>query len=252
MSRVFDKSNSQNLYANSAPATDYPLTIAAWALYSVAPNSFARDVIAALSVAADGYDRHQICFYNVSGTINMDAFTTTNYDATASARVTGVSLSQDVWYHCCGVFSASNSRAGFVNGGNKATDSTDLSPSTLDRISLGAKINSGGTSAYMSGMIAEFAVWNVALTDDEVAKLALGWRPSRIRPASLVWYNPLVRGLQEVVGGVSLTESASAPTVGAHPRVFYPMPTYVGLGTGGGGGGLSVPVAMHHYREMRA
>lgn len=53
----------------------------------------------------------------------------------------------------------------------------------------------GGPSEYVSGVIADAAVWTAALTAGEIAGLARGARPFQIRRGSLVSYYPLT-GIQ--------------------------------------------------------
>jgi hypothetical protein len=62
------------------------------------------------------------------------------------------------------------------------------------------------------------AVWNAALTDAEVAILATGFSPKKVRPQSLVFYAPLVREVRDLVGGVALSDTGT--TVADHPRTY--------------------------------
>ena len=62
-------------------------------------------------------------------------------------------------------------------------------------------------------------MWNAALTDAEIASLAKGYKPTRIRPQSLVFYAPLIRDLQDTRGSLAITNNNSA-TVANHPRVY--------------------------------
>ncbi len=71
----------------------------------------------------------------------------------------------------------------------------------------------------MTGQIAEVGIWNVALTDAEIASLADGMTCDKVRPQSLVFYAPLVRDLQDVRGGLTITNNNTA-TVANHPRVY--------------------------------
>lgn len=73
----------------------------------------------------------------------------------------------------------------------------------------------------MSGLIAEAAIWNAALTDAEVAVLAAGYSPLLVRSQSLVFYIPLVREILDVVGGVTITNN-NGSTVGDHCRIILP------------------------------
>ena len=71
----------------------------------------------------------------------------------------------------------------------------------------------------MNGDIAEVGIWNIALTADEIASLAKGITCDKIRPQSLVFYAPLVRNLQDVKGGLTITNNNGA-TVSNHPKVY--------------------------------
>ena len=71
----------------------------------------------------------------------------------------------------------------------------------------------------MVGRIAEVGLWNAALTASEIASLADGMTCDKVRPQSLVFYAPLIRDLQDLRGGLSITNNNTA-TVANHPRVY--------------------------------
>ncbi|KKK59939.1 hypothetical protein LCGC14_3029330, partial [marine sediment metagenome] len=74
--------------------------------------------------------------------------------------------------------------------------------------------------SYMDESIAEVAIWNVALSNAEVALLAKGFSPLLIKPESLVSYWPLVRDDDnDWIGGFDLT-AFNTPTVSDHPPVI--------------------------------
>ena len=77
----------------------------------------------------------------------------------------------------------------------------------------------GGLIFFADARIAECGIWNAALTAAEIASLAKGMTPDKIRPQSLVFYAPLVRNLQDVKGGLAITNN-NAATVAAHPRIY--------------------------------
>jgi len=56
------------------------------------------------------------------------------------------------------------------------------------------------------------------LTGSEIASLAKGISPRRIRPGSLRFYAPLVREAIDIVGGVALTVNGAVAA--DHPRIF--------------------------------
>jgi len=136
---------------------------------------------------------------------------------TYRSAATSLGYSAGTWQHACGVFTSTISRAAFLNGGSKGTDTVSINPAAsaldLTRIIGGA-----------SGNIAEAAIWNIALSDAEVAILAKPTSPLLIRPESLVFYNPLIRDWgHDWIGGLAFSiTGAPDPTITNHPRVFYP------------------------------
>jgi hypothetical protein len=84
---------------------------------------------------------------------------------------------------------------------------------------VGARTSAGSLGQYHDGQIAEVGIWNAALTADEIASLADGMTCDKVRPQSLVFYAPLVRELQDVKGGLTITNNNTA-TVANHPRVY--------------------------------
>jgi hypothetical protein len=94
-----------------------------------------------------------------------------------------------------------------------------VSPGTPDGLNIGAGQYNNATSTYQNGEVAGMAVWNAALTTQELDSLAKGFKPTRIRPQSLVFYAPLIRDLQDTRGGLALTNN-NAATVAVHPRVY--------------------------------
>lgn len=116
-----------------------------------------------------------------------------------------------------GVFTSSAISA-FTNGTGKATTSSPGFPN-VNAVAIAQIIQSGNPTNILSGQIAEAAIWNVALTDAEIASLAAGFTPDQIRPQSLQFYAPLVRDLVDVRGGRTITNVNSA-TVATHPRII--------------------------------
>ena len=98
-------------------------------------------------------------------------------------------------------------------------DTTDLTPTGINELLIGARRFSGAVGLYFDGSIAEAAIWNAALTDDEILSLAKGFTPDQIRPQNLVFYAPLIRELQDLRGGLTITNNNGA-TVSNHPRVI--------------------------------
>lgn len=86
---------------------------------------------------------------------------------------------------------------------------------------LSSSLDGGNPSNnFSNGEAAEYAYWKAALSASEMASLAKGFRPSRVRPQSLAFYAPCVRGLQDVRGGLTLVKQAGTDVPSAHPRVY--------------------------------
>jgi hypothetical protein len=108
----------------------------------------------------------------------------------------------------------------FLNGTGKNTIlNSSVFPTSINRIGIGSLRYSGVQYNFLNGSVAEAAIWNVALTDAEIASLNAGFTPDQIRPQSLQFYAPLVRNLQDQRGGISITNNSTA-TVAAHPRIY--------------------------------
>jgi hypothetical protein len=115
------------------------------------------------------------------------------------------------------VFTPSTSLEVFLNGSSQATNTTSIPASIFN--STSPLTISFMPTVYFPGLIAEVGIWNAALTAAEIASLAKGMTCDKVRPQSLVFYAPLVRDLQDVRGGLTITNN-NAATVATHPRVY--------------------------------
>jgi hypothetical protein len=109
--------------------------------------------------------------------------------------------------------SGNSTRTVYLNAANNATVTGTRTPTGLNRTTI---IPTSTNAATLDG--ADVAIWNVVLNIEEIESLAKGFKPHRIRPQSLVFYAPLVRELQDIKGGVTITNNG--PTVTDHPRVY--------------------------------
>lgn len=120
------------------------------------------------------------------------------------------------FYAATAVFTSTTSRQGFLDTLSSAVQTNSRAPTGMTRLSIGQRYST--IVAY--GQSAEVAVWNAALTTPEIASLQKGFSPRRIRPQSLVFYAPLLRNVQELRQGFTLTPGGTTPTVATHPRVY--------------------------------
>jgi hypothetical protein len=213
MAYDFVAASSQYLTTTLATAIDYPFTLAA--KFSTANLSSTMLVLSVNNITTvarhlmylDGsLDKATVASIGSSGP-SVEVATTTTYAASTD-------------YAIAAILNANNSRSIYLDGAGKATgtNSPGTQPPAMSAIGIGARFaTSWGT--FMDGQIAEAAIWNAALTDAEVESLAKGFKPTRIRPQSLVFYAPLIRNLQDTRGALAITNNNSA-TVAEHPRVY--------------------------------
>jgi hypothetical protein len=215
MAYLFTNASSQYLSAASAPVTVEPLTIALW--YRLASTPTNRMAFALARSTGQGAFR-----INVTGTTMLAQRVDDGGTPNASSSTT-VANTVGTWYHAAGVFLGSGSNVtGYINGvaGTPATN-TGSTLSTLDRIVIGARLSAGTPGLYFDGDIAEVGVWNGALTADEIAGLAKGFRCRMIRPQSLRFDLRMIRDLQDLSQARAMTNTNGA-TVSTHPRIIYP------------------------------
>jgi hypothetical protein len=211
MARDFNGTN-QYLSTASGPVTTVPLTIACWFYPDTITTRYSLVSINSSSITVTGF------FYiSARGDLAGDPIRI-SVDANGTAAVNSTTgFVANSWNHACGVFESNSSRTVYCNGGGSATSTASYTPSNIVLMNIG--YFDTAATAYMDGRIAEVGVWNAALTAAEVESLADGMTCDKVRPQSLVFYAPLVRDLQDLRGGLTITNNNTA-TVATHPRVY--------------------------------
>lgn len=141
--------------------------------------------------------------------------------AYSAARMT-TNPAINTWHSWGSQYTGTQSKI-FLNGVNEATTTAAQSANSAVFIhTLGFVTFAGGLDAgpFPEGEVAELAVWNVALSDAEMVALSKGFRANRIRPQSLLFYAPLVRGQVDKIGGRTFSVLGAAAAYADHPRVF--------------------------------
>jgi hypothetical protein len=215
MAVEFNDASNEYLSNNSPPVTSEPLTLAAW--------FYSDDLVnrQALINITDESDSEWGFSLVIRGDVGGDPIQAHKWDQGSGAASSTTGYSSNTWHHGCAVFASTVSRTIYLDGGSSASNTTNVTNIiTYDSLNIGA-VKVASPTAYMSGRIAEAAIWNAALTAAEAAALAAGYSPLLIRPANLVFYVPLVRDADEdIVGGLSLTANGT-PTVEPHPPIIY-------------------------------
>lgn len=215
MARAFDGS-SHYLIGGSAPVIGNLGSINAHAKPSASVTSKA-----VVSIGTNGgVSRIQD---GTAGSSEAIQATSANTGGSLAGANSSASYSSGVWAQSLAVFTSATSRAAYKDGGNKGTDTLNISASGQNRILVGARYSTT-VGAYWPGSIAEVAVWDTNLGDDHAAMLGKGFSPILVKPENLVGYWPLYGNASpeiDLFGKVDLTVN-SATKAADHPRVFTP------------------------------
>lgn len=224
MARSFVAASSDFLEHASAVVTAAPLTMACWGYFD---DRTVTATLMCLGVAAVDGNYFAIDMSGTEADDPIRAITSAGVGGFLAGSVAGPTT-DNTWGHCAGVFTSATSRIAYFNGTAGVAETTSSTPAGLDRTDIGRLLYEGGVPVnYMSGRIAEPAIWNVALTAAEITSLVRGVSPLLIRPSALIFYAPLIRELIDVRGGATLT--ATGTTVVDHPRMYYAAGS-VGIG----------------------
>ena len=242
MSRQFNDSASN--YLNTGTPThdnSTPLTMACWF------NSDDSGVDGAFMNVCDrsGYTGFAL---GPAADNTISASTITGSGDTGIGVSAGT-LSANTWHHACGVFgSGTEDRTSYLDGvpGVKNTENQSVGVD-IDDFVVGAFAILGSIFVPMDGEIAEAAIWNAALTTEEVESLAAGYSPLFIRPQNLKAYWPLIGGLNNMVGDDELIVNGSVPAA-AHVSIITPAPVMYGAPPAPVGG-VVVPIFWHHLNK---
>jgi hypothetical protein len=205
---------SQSLQTASAPVSTLPITMACW--FNSTSDTSAQTLISiANSTGAFGGARLIAEGSQAGDPIRAD-YTSVG---TAFARTTS-GYTANNWHHACGVYTSTSSRSAYLDGGSSATDTSFiLTEFASNALTIAGRLNNGTIGLFAVGRIAEVGIWNAALTAAEIASLAKGMTCDKVRPQNLKFYAPLIRNLQDVKGGLTITNN-NAATVAAHTRVY--------------------------------
>ena len=215
MARNFVRTSSQYLTAGNSPVSEPPITMACWFKTDDLSHT-ANYTLLGLQNTSNG---HRMNLFFLPQTSDLVAAAVTIGGTSAQAN-SGTSCSVNTWHHVCGVFTSNSSRTVYLDGGNSSTNTTSVTPTySPATVGIGARHNGTAWGLFAQADIAECGIWNVSLTADEIASLADGMTCDKVRPQSLVFYAPLVRTLQDVKGGLTITNNNTA-TVANHPRVY--------------------------------
>lgn len=219
MARLFDNASSQYLNNAAALVTAYPWSFSGW-FYSddAAQGSQTLFSIGDISVT----DQFWQVFLGVSGVPTFIRFRSKS--GPSNDADTTIAWVANTWHHVLAVATSATSRAVYLDGGSKGTNTTPSTPSGVDETRI-SRLCYSSDAGYFSGRLAEFMLWNAALTDDDAVSLATGISPISVKLQSGLAYWPLMGNLSPepdwLENKYNMTLN-NGPTKGDHPPVMYP------------------------------
>ena len=219
-----DWSTTNFLRYAAGVVTAVPVTLSAWGKTSITGG--AGQVLVCLQTSGSANNRNRFALAVQPTTDTIGARTSSG--SAQSVAVTSTTIGADTWFHACGVFASATSRAAYLNGGGKGTETTSRVPSGIDRTSVGVGDGSSAAEPFApagTGDIAEVGIWDVALTDAEVLVLSRGVSPLFVRPAALIAYFPIMGRTSPEINYLDRTAVLSVQgtlTAAAHVPIKMP------------------------------
>lgn len=218
-SKVFDDSNYDGLYYNSALLSSPPFTFAAW--FKSDDNTTQDQTL--VSITDTGAGLNNLYLLRALDDPDYTICPTTKSTTWYNENQTSTTWSTNTWHHACGVWTSATNRTAYLDGGGSSgTSATSCTPTGLDTTCVGYAKRATDIN-HVSGKVCHAAIWNIALSADEVARLANGALPNTIRPEAIVAYWPLVDDDNDYYGNYNLTEAGN-PTFSTtdYPDVWQP------------------------------
>jgi hypothetical protein len=219
MARNFNGSSQALQFTSGLSLSNETLTLACWF------RSTSITVSQALIAIGDstGGARTQL----IAAGAATDKIEAQAVGGSATTALSTGSYSANTWHHAAGVYPTFYSRTAYIDGvaGAEAGNTQDFY--TYTQASIGARRAASALGAWLSGDVAEAAIWSVALTADEVAQLAAGYSPLFVRPSALAAYYPLfgrggASGGEESWSSTLTMSAVASPGLSDHPRIIYP------------------------------
>ena len=209
---AYDFNGTSQYLSCTAPLTAPPLTIVCFAKTA----SFTARVFFSIG-QTNASSRYQMQINANNNVILNCIWNSGSNSVLAETLSLSPAIAVNEWVHYAGVIQSASNRSLYVRGILQANTTTPDSVATpFQTFTTGARV---GPGAYADSDIAEVGIWSVALTAAEIASLAKGMTPDKIRPQNLVFCAPLVRNLIDQKGGLTITNNNGA-TVASHPRIY--------------------------------
>lgn len=223
MGIYFDRTAADFLVASGVPQ-GAPAVPFSWAAWCWTANSLNAKTIISIGDKDSATSYHALILQGSGAGQTVRA---SSHDGSTGNADTSASYPTSEWFHACGVHASGSSRKAYVNGGNVGSDNAPIAPAAPDRVILGSTADLTPL-AYYQGIMAEVAIWDIALSEDQILALSYGARPLSVSGESIVAYWPLMHlsNLRDPIGDFNLTATGGAtdesPPKGAMPVIEVP------------------------------
>lgn len=212
LARKFDDAATQYLKVDASAVAADPMTLACF--FNTDDLTINQDLMV---VGVSGSISNRNCrILRCAGAIANDPVRASSGSNTGSSVSDSNGIVANQWMHAAGVFASTSSRIAYLNGVAGAEETTSrVITGTVNETDIGADVRSANTN-YTSGCIAWPAIWNIALSQPEIERLAKGAHPTTVRPAALVAFWDFTGANTEFgkQGTYPLTNSGSVPING--------------------------------------
>ncbi len=162
---TFAAASSQYLTIASAIATAAPLSF----VCNFYPNAVTASY---MLIAICDFDAACRFVLQANGDLAGDPIVALTFGSATRYSSTTSGFVATTWQTAIGVYASSASRASFLNGTNKGTDTNDETPTNLDRTYVGTRATSSTLGSFFDGNIAACAIYNIGLSDVQVLAIS--------------------------------------------------------------------------------
>lgn len=194
---LFCGPNGGYLKISSALLNSKPMTFVAFVSHAEAAIIAAQTAV--ISIGSSGTANHYIALKWLGSTFGEWQVVS----GSGSVNTTGKYMTQGLWLHVAAAFSSVSGTI-FVDGEENESATILAMPSGLSTTIIGNAQNGASTNLAFNGYIAHAAIYNVNLSQQEIATLANGALPIQVRPANLISWVPgdFAHGFFDVKGHI--------------------------------------------------
>ena len=215
-SRRFTFDTTSGLFVNQPAVTGNLMSMACWFW---TPDNASTMVLMVQMTAAGNTVYHGIRAAGAVAGDPVQCMSSSGVSEVSSSSTFPYQINQ--WQHVVGTWDAAAARLVYLNGIAGTAEATVRAVGTPTKISIGVQLDLTANNPF-NGYIALPAIWNGRLGAGEIAALAAGEDPRRIRPGKLIvlWDFGLTAGstIPPVHGHALFTLTALGASVAAQPQ----------------------------------